>query len=134
MNMNYNPKITPLSITVGPAASYHEPPGATQASQIPQIHQMQQPVSYCQQPLTVVGRRKNHCNKSCLVAILLIIASIIILLTLLAAWFWGAFGHHEDTKYRHHATEMPTDYKHKCPKYHLMHNGKCDESIYKDWR
>ena len=135
-NMSYNPKITPLTITVGPAASYHEPPeppGTTQVSQIPQIRQVL-PASYCQQPLTVVGRRRNHCNKSCLVAILLIIASVIILLTLLAAWFWGAFGNHEDTKYRHHATEMPSDYKHKCPKYYLMNNGKCDESIYKDWR
>ena len=136
-NMSYNPKITPLTITVGPAASYHEPPeppGTTQVSQIPQIPQVQQPASYCQQPLTVVGRRRNHCNKSCLVAILLIIASVIILLTLLAAWFWGAFDHHEDKKYGHHATKMPADYKHKCPKHYLMYNGKCDESIYKDWR
>ena len=136
-NMSSNPKITSMTVTVDPAASYHEPPeppGTTQVSQIPQIPQVQQPASYCQQPLTVVGRRRNHCNKSCLVAILLIIASVIILLTLLAAWFWGAFDHHEDKKYGHHATKMPADYKHKCPKHYLMYNGKCDESIYKDWR
>ena len=136
--MTYNPKSTPLTITVAPAASYHEPPeqhphqplaGATQVSQIPQIRQVQQPASYCQQPLTVVGRR-NHCNKSCLVAILLILACVIISLTLLAAWFWGAFDHHG-----RHATEMPNiDYSHECPQYYLMYNGKCDEGIYMDWR
>ena len=144
--MNYNPKLTPLTITVGPAASYHEPPeqhphqplaGATQVSQIPQIRQVQvQPAPYCQQPLTVVGRR-NHCNKSCLVAILLILACVIISLTLLAAWFWGAFDHHGDKergRYGRHATKMPIDYSHKCPQYYLMYNGKCDEGIYMDWR
>ena len=141
--MSYNPKITPLTITVGPAASYHEPPeqhphqplaGATQVSQIPQIRQVQvQPAPYCQQPLTVVGRR-NHCNKSCLVAILLIIACVIISLTLLAAWFRGAFDHHGDRDHRHNATEMPIDYSHECPKYYLMNNGECDEGIYMDQR
>ena len=137
--MSYNPKITPLSITVGPAASYHEPPeppGATQVSQITQIRQVQQPPPYSQQPLTVIGKR-NNCNKSCLVAILLIIACVIISLTLLAAWFWGAFDNHGDKergRYGRHATKMPIDYSHKCPQYYLMYNGKCDEGIYMDWR
>ena len=58
-NVMYNPKITPLTINVGPAAAYHEP-GQLEALRNPWIDQQ------------LIGRRKN-CNRSCLVTLLLVI-------------------------------------------------------------
>ena len=62
-NMMYNPKITPLTINVGPAATYEQP--GCQSNQplrvAPQVSQQH------------LIERRNNCNKSCLVTLILFI-------------------------------------------------------------
>ena len=80
--MSYNPRITPLTINVGPAASYSEPGSQQQPLQVPQVPlftQVRQPQpQYCQQ---FVAERRNNCNKSCLVTIVLIVCKFSMLFT-----------------------------------------------------
>ena len=61
--MMYNPKITPLTINVGPAATYEQP--GCQSNQplrvAPQVSQQH------------LIERRNNCNKSCLVTLILFI-------------------------------------------------------------
>ena len=78
-NMSYNPRITPLTINVGPAASYREPgqPHPHQPLQVPQVPHLQ-PLqqarpAFCQQHVT---DRRHNCNKSCLITIFLIICEL----------------------------------------------------------
>ena len=88
--MSYNPRITPLTINVGPAASYqepgqqpsfqHHPHQPLQVPQVPHVTQVRQvQPAYCQQ---FVHQRRNNCNKSCLVAIVLIVCKLSQLFTI----------------------------------------------------
>ena len=74
-NMMYNPKITPLTINVGPAATYEQPGRhANQPLQLaPQVSQQH------------LIERRNNCNKSCLVTLILFICKFINILSYMNA-------------------------------------------------
>ena len=75
-NMMYNPKITPLTINVGPAATYEQPGRhANQPLQLaPQVSQQH------------LIERRNNCNKSCLITLILFICKFINILNYMSIW------------------------------------------------
>ena len=84
-NVMYNPKITPLTINVGPAAAYHEP------GQLPnrQLEALQNRWIDHQ----LIGRRKN-CNRSCLVTLFLVICKFTLHKVKSVAWIFVVFVKH----------------------------------------
>ena len=62
--------------------------------------------------------------------------AIITFISVLIAWYCGAFDHNHQADHdaNEHDKKEPIDFSQVCPKYFLMDNGKCDESINSDWR
>ena len=92
--MNYNPKITPLTISVAPAAAYHGPEQHPNVSQVPQIRQVQplKGSTHCQQRF---GARRGAFR------LFVLLFAIFIILSSLVGWFIrGALIGRNATKHR----------------------------------
>ena len=94
--MNYNPKITPLTISVGPAAAYYEPTLGPQVSQIPQIRQVQ--------PLKVSC--STHCQQNSgakrfnAFRLFVTLLGIFLILSSLVVWFVFRIGRNSSNHHR----------------------------------
>ena len=100
--MNYNPKITPLTISVAPAAAYYEPEQhlhRPQVSQIPQIRQVQ-PLKGSVEPCSTHCQQRFGARRGAFRLFVLLFAIFIILSSLVGWFIRGALIGRNATKHR----------------------------------
>ena len=96
--MSYNPKITPLTISVAPAAAYYGPEQHANVSQVPQIRQVQ-PLKGSVEPCSTHCQQRFGARRGAFRLFVLIFAIFIIVSSLVGWFIRGSLIGQNDTKH-----------------------------------